>query len=295
MRVQHCTDLQTFYDRVLPYLQQREAEHNMLLSYLGDLLRQPAETPPGHTYMGYVKTEAGEIVAAAHYGGYRFFLTHPTSGYEQALGMLVTDAASPVIERVVLPTEFGSQVQDQWTSLTGRQLVVDMPMGVYRLDTVKAPTNVAGTMRWVTSADETQMLKWMIAFQIDTFGADPANIDQARLSRWLTRLTSNEMYGIAFWEVDGQSVSMSATIGRSPTGMRIGMVYTPPEQRGHGYASALVAAQSQWLLDSGLQFCTLNTDLANPTSNKIYQSIGYYLVGEQTMYEVEPVEVEESR
>jgi uncharacterized protein len=293
MRVQHCTDLQSFYDHVSPYLQQREAEHNMLLSYLADLLRQPLEPSPEYSYMGYVETDAGDVVAVAHYAGYRLFLSHPKEEYEAALEMLVNDAASPVIEHMVSPTEFASQIETQWLSLTKRRMVADMPMRVYRLDTVKAPTNVAGTMRWVTSEDDALMLKWMIAFQVDTFGADPNNIDKERLTRWLTRFTSNEMYGMAFWEVEGQPVGMSATIGRSATGMRIGMVYTPLEQRGHGYASALVAAQSQWLLDSGLQFCTLNTDLANPTSNKIYQAIGYYPVADQTMYDVEPVEAEE--
>jgi predicted GNAT family acetyltransferase len=65
--------------------------------------------------------------------------------------------------------------------------------------------------------------------------------------------------------------------------------------RGHGYASALVAALSQAILDSGLQFCTLNTDIANPTSNKIYQAIGYVPVCDLTMYDAEPLEGEESR
>ena len=47
------------------------------------------------------------------------------------------------------------------------------------------------------------------------------------------------------------------------------------EHRGKGYASACVAAMSQHLLDGGKTFCTLYTDLSNPTSNKIYQNIGY--------------------
>jgi predicted GNAT family acetyltransferase len=52
-------------------------------------------------------------------------------------------------------------------------------------------------------------------------------------------------------------------------------VYSPPEKRGHGYASACTAAVSQMLLDNGRKFCFLYTDLRNPTSNKIYQQIGY--------------------
>jgi len=52
-------------------------------------------------------------------------------------------------------------------------------------------------------------------------------------------------------------------------------VYTPPELRGRGYASALVAELSQRMLDSGMSFCVLYTDLGNSTSNAIYQRIGY--------------------
>jgi predicted GNAT family acetyltransferase len=64
------------------------------------------------------------------------------------------------------------------------------------------------------------------------------------------------------------------------TGISIGSVYTPPEWRGKGYASACVAALSQLCLDSGYRFCMLFTDLSNPTSNKIYQQIGYRPIGE---------------
>ena len=52
-------------------------------------------------------------------------------------------------------------------------------------------------------------------------------------------------------------------------------MYTPPEYRRKGYASSCVAALSKTLLDKGYQYCFLFTDLANPTSNSIYQKIGY--------------------
>lgn len=295
MRVQHCTDLQTFYDRVAPFLQRREAEHNMLLASMGDQLRTPPDEPPAHAYYGYVVNEEGEIVAAAHYGGFRLFLSHPAQGYEAAFDLLFDDAASAAIDHLIVPTDLAAKLEDRWFALTGRRAIPDMPMRVYRLETVKPP-QVAGTMRWAASPqDDERMKQWMIEFEIETFHQAPGEIDEQRLARWLKRFTSNDVYGLAFWDVDGQPVSMSATIGRSPTGMRIGLVYTPPQYRGHGYASALVAAQSHWLLDHGMQFCTLNTDLANPTSNKIYQAIGYYPVCDQTMFDVEPVAGEESR
>jgi predicted GNAT family acetyltransferase len=63
----------------------------------------------------------------------------------------------------------------------------------------------------------------------------------------------------------------------------IGYVYTPPEERKKGYASDCVSALSQHLLDSGYQTTSLYTDLANPTSNKIYMEIGYEPVMDSTV------------
>jgi predicted GNAT family acetyltransferase len=61
-------------------------------------------------------------------------------------------------------------------------------------------------------------------------------------------------------------------------------VYTPPERRGRGYATALVAVVSQRALDAGAAACSLYTDLANPTSNKIYDAVGYRPVRDVTRY-----------
>ena len=61
-------------------------------------------------------------------------------------------------------------------------------------------------------------------------------------------------------------------------------MYTPPELRRRGYASALVARLTQHLLDGGRDFCFLYTDLANPTANRIYRNIGYEFVAESADY-----------
>ena len=77
---------------------------------------------------------------------------------------------------------------------------------------------------------------------------------------------------------DPQPVSMAAWAGPTPRGVRVNMVYTPPELRRRGYASAAVSALTKRLLDSGRKFVFLFTDLSNPTSNKIYQQMGYEAV-----------------
>jgi predicted GNAT family acetyltransferase len=96
--------------------------------------------------------------------------------------------------------------------------------------------------------------------------------------RSVTRiLEEGRMFG---WEVEGRLCALAASSGATPNGMRINHVYTPPEFRGRGYASNLVAALSRRLLEGGRTFCSLFTDLANPTSNKIYQQIGYRTVAD---------------
>jgi predicted GNAT family acetyltransferase len=68
---------------------------------------------------------------------------------------------------------------------------------------------------------------------------------------------------------------MCAWAGQTPRGVRINYVYTPPEFRRRGYASAAVSTLTKKLLDGGRKFVFLFTDLSNPTSNKIYQQMGY--------------------
>ena len=72
---------------------------------------------------------------------------------------------------------------------------------------------------------------------------------------------------------------MAAITRETPGSANISWVYTPEGRRGRGYASAIVAQLSQQTLDRGKSFCTLYTDMANPTSNKIYQAIGYRRIG----------------
>ena len=73
---------------------------------------------------------------------------------------------------------------------------------------------------------------------------------------------------------------MAAWAGPTPNGVRVNFVYTPPGFRCRGYGSTLVASLSRHLLNSGRKFCCLFTDRANPTSNRIYQRIGYRFVSD---------------
>ncbi|OLE96488.1 MAG: hypothetical protein AUG75_19875 [Cyanobacteria bacterium 13_1_20CM_4_61_6] len=121
----------------------------------------------------------------------------------------------------------------------------------------------------------------MRAFQHEAVPHDAPHMD---LETILERRLASRAAGLVFWEVDSQPVSLCGHGGRTPHGIRIGPVYTPPEHRGHGYASALTAHVTQQQLDGGRDYCFLYTDLANPTSNSIYTKIGYAHVCEARDY-----------
>jgi len=94
--------------------------------------------------------------------------------------------------------------------------------------------------------------------------------------------------GITVWEVGGAPVSVAGRT-RAVAGMvRVGPVYTPPELRGHGYAAGATAAVSQAALDAGVREVVLYTDLANPTSNALYQRLGYLPVEDRVMLSFTP-------
>jgi uncharacterized protein len=118
-------------------------------------------------------------------------------------------------------------------------------------------------------------VQWIPAFTSEIAEVDEDNVELIVDSG----LKHRSFY---LWE-DGIPVSLAS--GKlSYAFARIGLVYTPPEYRQKGYATACMAALSQKLLDQGCLCCYLLTDLANPTSNHIYSKIGYRSVSDWHEY-----------
>ena len=143
-----------------------------------------------------------------------------------------------------------------------------------------------GGPRPVTPEDRDLVIAWMLAFAEEVL---PEDTDRERHVRLVeSRLEATEDAGLWLWEDDGGPVSISGYGGSTPNGIRIGPVYTPPERRGRGYATSLVAEQSRWLLGTGRTLCFLYTDLDNPTSNALYRRIGYRMIAEANEVRFDP-------
>jgi predicted GNAT family acetyltransferase len=163
-----------------------------------------------------------------------------------------------------------------WFAEAWGEARLELAQRAFRADHVNAPSGVPGRMRDYVRADRELAARWMDAFAEEALPEPPPGTSE----EFVDRREADPDAGLVLWEDEGRTVSMAGFGGRTPNGTRIGPVYTPPELRGRGYASALTAAVTQRLLDSGLRFCFLFTDLANPTSNSIYQRIGYEPVGD---------------
>lgn len=138
---------------------------------------------------------------------------------------------------------------------------------IYQLELVKPISLASGQFRRATSTDRSLLMGWCQAL-LEAIG-DEAKQDAERLIDGY--LIDHALY---LWQ-DNVPVSMAGCSRRTPNGISINMVFTPPEYRKKGYATSCVASLSQTLLDSGHKYCFLFTDRNNPTSNQIYQDIGY--------------------
>ena len=170
-----------------------------------------------------------------------------------------------------------SSFAERWTKMTGVGSTVEMSQRVYRLTEVTPPTDVPGTARRAEERDVETLIQWFLAFCEEAVPSDPPPDTEASVRRFMDP-------GILLvWDTGG-IVSMAGSSRGSAHGATVSAVYTPPEHRGNGYASACVAALSELLLEQGAAFCTLYADLANPTSNKIYQRIGFRAVADAAVF-----------
>jgi len=179
---------------------------------------------------------------------------------------------------------------EEMARLTGGTVRVVMHVRLFELGELATVRRVPGRLREATAADLPLVERWVSLFMAD---AD----EQAGRARGASAnetpsrddlLQSIQQGGYGLWlDEGGEPVSLAAASAPAFGVSRVAPVYTPAEHRRHGYASAAVAAVSARLLDQGARVC-LFTDQANPTSNGIYQRIGYRPVVDMASLVLDP-------
>ncbi|CAM4208131.1 GNAT family N-acetyltransferase [Kibdelosporangium persicum] len=159
---------------------------------------------------------------------------------------------------------------DAWTKITGASATRVLAVRMYELGELVPPV-AAGSPRHAEEKDAPLLMDWFAKFALDT---RPAGSKLPPVEPMVKATLAPGAGGI-LWEVDATPVSLAVANGPAEGVARIAPVYTPPEHRGHGYASAVTAAAAQWALDQGARHVLINTDLANATTNHIYPAIGF--------------------
>ncbi|AWW43326.1 GNAT family N-acetyltransferase [Streptomyces cadmiisoli] len=277
----HLTeDVDDFLARAGDFLRSRPALHTTPLS-LTEKIRTLGAAAHGAGVPVFGRLEqAGEV----HATFYRF----PSRGL--SVTSLTPEQADTLAARLValghsLPwitadDSTAGAFAEAWQRHTGATPTVRVRLHLYRLDTLTPPEPVpAGRGRLVGEEEHEHLMRWCREFAADV--GEEVTIDAAS---WAGTRFAEKRY--TFWETpDGTPVSMAGVNPMVGGQVRVDPVYTPAHLRGQGYAGAVTVEVSRAALAAGAKEVVLYTNAANPTSNALYQRLGYRPVTDFVVYD----------
>ncbi len=266
MQVDRYSDAGTFLNATEPWLATAEVENNVIVGIarsVADGTRTLKEPP----YFA-AAIEGDRIDCCGARTPPHVFLV--TNGTPRGLAALAGNAFDALgrIPGIVGPRAAAAVFAQAWLAVAGGRAAISMRQRLYKTECVSTdlpPTQ--GSLREATPSERDLAVEWFSAFAHEAIPNRPREVEES-VDR---HLRSRTLY---FWD-NGRPVTMCASPGRAGSGVRINAVYTPPELRRQGFATAAVSALTKRLLDGGSRYCCLYTDLANATSNSVYQRIGY--------------------
>ncbi|WP_157987406.1 GNAT family N-acetyltransferase [Jiangella endophytica] len=268
------TDPEEFWQRAHGWLEREPVLHSVLLTTV-DRERRGGS---GGTFAILADDDGGGGVAgvAVWTPPFRPYVSASPVGAELlALALL---ERCPGIDGVTGAADQSAAYARAWAGHTGGLVGVAMNQRLFELDTVVPPRPAAGAARLAGPDDRDLLVDWTLAFESESNAAPDAGSVAARVVDLL--IAERRAW---LWDDDGPACFVG--VSRTVAGVaRVAPVYTPPGRRRRGYASVLVAAVSQAVLDAGARHSALFTDLANPTSNKVYTALGYRPVADVTAY-----------
>jgi RimJ/RimL family protein N-acetyltransferase len=268
----HITDnVDEFLAAAGDFLRSRPVEHTVLLSIM-DTLRErgPHAFGAGTPVFGWCGD--GAFVRTPPRGA---LLTHMPPGSAAALAVSLAGTDLPAI---AAPDPVGAAFTAEWQRLTGAGSRITNRHRLYRLAELTPPEPLApGAGRIAQQDDRELLLDWMDTFHRE-IGEDP--------QRTAESVDDKLSYGgLLLWEDAGRPVSMAGNTRPAAGMVRLLAVYTPREHRAKGYAAAAVTTVTRTALDAGAADVVLFADLDNPTSNALYQRLGYTPIEDRSTVE----------
>ncbi len=262
-------DLEEFGTAAGAFLRSRPAENTVPLAIIETLRASgPRAYGPADPVFGWWHAPDGSIAAAfLQTPPHPVLLTRAPAEAVTALADLLAET-SLAFPAVNMCAEAAGLFGAQWSRRRGVTARTSRRTRLYRLaDLIPPSPAVAGIARIAGPPDRELLVSWYSLFwqEIGEARADVRTLVGHRIAAG----------GMTLWVTGGEAVSMAGLAGPLAGVARVAPVYTPPGLRRRGYAGAATAAVSQAALDAGARDVVLFTDLANPTSNSIYQRLGY--------------------
>ncbi|MCT9083025.1 GNAT family N-acetyltransferase [Streptomyces fulvoviolaceus] len=269
----HTTDdLDAFLARAEDFLHSRPAPHTVVLT-VTEALRTRGPQAYGSDeapFFGLLEQDGKVRAAYFRTPPYRLSLTPLTAEEADALAVHLAGLGRPV-PGAAGDSESVTAFAEAWQRHTGATAALHQRQRLYRLGELTVPEPVPqGRARVAGERDRELLARWFREFTEDIGESDGV----ARADSWADARIAYG--GILLWETpDGTPVSMAGLTPLVAGQIRVAPVYTPARLRGRGYAGAATAEASRTARQRGAEEVLLFTDLANPTSNGLYQRIGY--------------------
>ncbi len=261
----HYTTAASFLAETETYLCQRELENNMILGFSKAFA---AEEVLQESVLWTNVCENGQIQATAMLQGTKLMIA-TNENQAEAINTLAHFYAKNQLDVVTVIAEkacselFENHYPETPTERIGLLL--------HQLITVNPLHIAAGQWEYADMAEIDLLADWLIAFQTDIHDAHTSTKEEAVL--YMKKKVAEK--AICKWLVAGEMVSIAGIVRKTPHIAMVGLVYTSPNMRGKGYATSIVQALSEKMLQQGFVYCGLFTEMENAVSNYIYQKIGY--------------------
>jgi uncharacterized cupin superfamily protein/predicted GNAT family acetyltransferase len=269
-KIELLSNVSEFLKLSSEFIYKREAEYSLMIG----LCEAKQKIQPANDIYKYITiTQSGVLQGCAVLTDLNLILTHVSGPLCYRLAEFCVEQNMNVTG-VVGPAHSSEAFTRFYNRVSSSKFLLGMGQKIYKLEQVNAEIlqNAKGELVQAEPNHLGLTTQWLAAFIKEALPHQPTETEalrkdlQNRISKGLVYLWKNS---------EGQMVSMNFVTRPTENGISVGGVYTPPELRGKSYASLVVAASSKIMLDRGKKFCVLYTDTNNPTSNSIYQKIGY--------------------
>ncbi|WP_328491511.1 GNAT family N-acetyltransferase [Streptomyces sp. NBC_00414] len=272
-------DIEDFLARARDFLRSHPALHNTPLTRLEKWRTQPGAFTPGSVLFGRLES-AGETQAIFYRPPTRRLTLTPLSSERADALALHLAGLGHTLAGVTADHDTATAFAEAWRRYTGATPTLRVRMHLYRLDTLTPPNpHPDGHGRPVGEQDHDHLMRWCRELAVDL--GETVTIDAAS---WASTRFAEKTY--TFWETpDGTPVSMAGVNPMIAGMVRVDPVYTPADLRGRGYAAAVTAEVSRAARAAGATEVVLFTDAGNPTSNALYQRLGYRRIADWAPYD----------